>query len=159
METDRGVWPRCQPITSIRNGWDIRRYWRDVRYFDGVVEVSVVELRSRIDLPRRVHKGIAVGISQRRSWLGPSGCQGAGAVRPPSPRQDIKLRPRAMVYGPCQSPPARGWKNEIHCIVFTLLVFRKCDRPGIGVPVDTKGRCTACLLRPGFAADGANQAD
>lgn len=36
-----GVWSGCRPITSIaRNGCDIRRYWRGVRYFDGVVEVS-----------------------------------------------------------------------------------------------------------------------
>ena len=53
--------------------------------------------------------------------------------------------------------PGNG-KNEIHCTVFTLHVFRRRGRPGIGVPVDTKGRCAACLLRPGFAADDASQA-
>ena len=40
-ETSRGVWSGVPAHRADRsNGCDIRRYWRGVRYFDGVVEVS-----------------------------------------------------------------------------------------------------------------------
>jgi hypothetical protein len=46
-----------------------------------------------------------------------------------------------------RSSRARDLKNESYRAVVTLPVFRGRDRTDLGVPIDTPGRCAACLLR------------